>query len=215
VPEMPTPDEQFTETVTIGDDVVLRQEGTIHKLNALTSPLLAASPLPSSKADEVIKVLKFAWDIIKDSNATTATEGACTRILWAGDDDWVDYENAKDFASEEVKYTLDNFAGVNCYTVKFRVVGTYQARHPKIGGQWMPVIHVAFSRCDANWPWSIEGKATIDATNVSNMKTRDDPIPQIVLVTKITTSAKIGIKVESHERSFIFSINGRDGVKRL
>lgn len=214
--EQATPDDRFIETVSIGDETVVRNEGTFSELNALARPLMAApraGAAPGANVDDVIKVLTFTWDIIKDSNAKTVTDGACTRILWAQDDNWLNYENAKDFASDEVKYKLDNFAGVNCYTVHFKVVGTYRARHPTLGGQWMPVVYVAFTRCDANWPWWIDGKATIDAKNVSNMKTREDPIPQIVLVIKITTNAKFAFSWESHERSFVFNVNGEDGVK--
>jgi hypothetical protein len=214
--EQPTPDDRFIETASIGNHPVVRNEGTFPELNALAPPLMPAPQLrsaPGTKVDDLIKVLTFTWDIIKDSNATTVTEGACTRILCAQDDNWLNYENAKDFASEDVKYKLDNFAGVNCYTVNFKVVGTYRARHPTLGGQWLPVVHVAFTRCDANWPWWIGGTATIDATNVSNMKTREDPIPQIVLVIKITTNAKFAFSWESHARSFVFNVNGKDGVR--
>ncbi len=216
--EQVQPDDRFIETVSIGGNTVSRHEGTADELNALAPPLMAAPPPGAArgeKVDDVIKVLTFTWDIIKDSNAKTVTEGACTRILNARDDDWVNYENARNFASEEVTYKRDNFAGVNCYTVKFKVVGTCQARHPTLGGSWMPVVHVAFTRCDANWPWWIDGKAAIDVTNVSNMSTREDPIPQIVLVIKITTNAKVAFSWESHERSFTFNVNGRDGAKPI
>jgi hypothetical protein len=216
--EQAKPDDRFVETIAIGENTLVHHNGTFAELNALAPSLRAAPPLraaPGTKVDDVIKVLTFTWDIVKDSNAKTATEGACTRILCAQDDNWVNYENARDFASEEVKYKLDNFAGVNCYTVNFKVVGTYQARHPTLGGQWMPVVHVGFTQCHANWPWWIDGKATIDATNVSNMKTREDPVPQIVLVIKITTNAKFAFNWESHERSFIFNVNGQDGVKPI
>jgi hypothetical protein len=153
------------------------------------------------------------WDIVKDSAAQAATEGARTRILSAKDDNWVNYENAKDFQSAEVKYTLDNLFGVNCYTVNFRVAGTYQARHRTLGGAWMPIVHIAFSRCDANFPWIIDGKASIATDAVSNMATREDPVPQIVLNVKISTNAKFALNWESHERNFVFNVNAASGAK--
>jgi len=211
-------DEKFVETVEIGDKVVSKKEGTFRDLVEFEKkerPPLKA-PLPSSKADEIIKIAKFTWDIIKDSKAEAATESACSRILSVKDDNWQNYAEAVDFASKnETTYKLNNFAGVNCYTVKFKVAGTCRAKNPNLGGLWIPNVHITFFQCDANWPWIINGKANIDGTYVSNIGTVDEPIPQVVLNVKVVTKAKFIFGWESHEKTFEFTLNARDGVKEV
>lgn len=208
-------DEKFIETVEFDGKEISKIEGSFQEIKAFDAdkgPVLKA-PQTASKTDEIIKVAKFAWDIVKDSKAQAATEAACSRILCAKDDNWQNYAGATDFASKELTYKLDNFAGVNCYTVKFKVSGTCRAQNPNFGGFWIPNVHITFSRCDANWPWIIDGSASIDGTFVSNVGTVEAPVPQVVLNVKITTNAKFAFNWESHEKSFEFVLNGRDGVK--
>lgn len=211
-------DDKFIETVEVGDKVVSRKEGTFRDLVELEKkehPTLKAPPL-SSKADEIIKIAKFTWDIIKDSKAETATESACSRILSAKDDNWQNYGEASDFSSKEkTTYKLDNFVGVNCYTIQFKVIGTCRAKNPNLGGLWIPNVHITFFQCDANWPWIINGSANIDGTYVSNIGTVEEPVPQVVLNVKVATDAKFAFSWESHEKTFEFGLNARDGVKEV
>lgn len=85
--------------------------------------------------------------------------------------------------------------------------------NPDFGGQWIPNVHITFLKCDANIPWVLNGDAKIDSTFVSNMGTKADPIPQLVLNVKIKTDAKFALNWESHERTFEFTLNANDGVK--
>ena len=94
-----------------------------------------------------------------------------------------------------------------------QVAGTVKARHCSLGGAWLPLVHIAFSRCEANLPWIIEGKASIAPDMVSNMATREEPVPQILLGVKISTRAQFVIGWESHERNFVFNVNGKSGGK--
>lgn len=211
-------DDTLIETVEVDGAVVTQEQGTFAALGqpggAEGRRLTAALPR-QAKADDIIKVSQFAWDIIKDSKAEAATAAACSRILCAKDDHWENYGGAHDFESKRVTLKLDNFAKVNCYTVTFKIAGTYQASHPHCGGLWIPNVHVTFLQCDANWPWILNGTASIDGTYVSNMGTVDNPIPQVVLVIKIVTNARVAFNWESHEKTFEFTLNGRDGVKQV
>ncbi|WP_298903391.1 hypothetical protein [uncultured Psychroserpens sp.] len=209
-------EERFKEIVLIDDQETSFREGTLVELQVQEEQTLnhKQSPLMNAKASvgDVIEVSKFVWDIIKDSKASAATAATTSRILSVKDDRWEDYEKAQNFKSKEVTYKLDNFAGVNCYKVKFKVAGTYRAVNPDFGGQWIPNVHITFSECHANFPWIINGEAKIDEKYVSNMGTKTDPIPQLVLNVKIKTEAKFGFTVESHERTFEFTLNAQDGV---
>lgn len=212
-------DEQFIETVEINNQLISKREGTfadLIKLEAKTKKqsVLKGSLAPS-KADEVIKVSKFVWNIIKDSKAEVVTVSSCTRILSGKDDNWENYGGADDFASDEVTYKLNNFIGTNCYTIKFKVAGTCSARNPEFGGEWIPNAHVTFIECEATFPWVVNGTANIDTTNVSNMGTVEEPIPQVVLTIKISTKAKVALNWESHEKTFEFILNAKSGAKKV
>ncbi|WP_299887458.1 hypothetical protein [uncultured Lacinutrix sp.] len=208
-------EERFVEVVLVGGKEVISNEGTLKELAAKEKSLRNSRVRMASKGsvDDIIKVSKFVWDIIKDSKAEAATEATTSRVLSAKDDNWENYELAKNFESEEITYKLNNFAGVNCYTVKFKAAGTYKATNPSFGGKWIPNVHITFIKCDANFPWIINGSAIIDSTYVSNMGTKQNPIPQLVLNVKIKTDAKFAFNWESHERTFEFTLNGVDGVK--
>ncbi|AWM12840.1 hypothetical protein NHF50_02820 [Flavobacterium sp. NRK F10] len=218
---MPQEQEQrFREQVLVNGEQVISNEGTIEELGEkarkqATSSKLKGLTAKGGTAETVIEVAKFVWDIIKDSKASAATEETTSRVLSVKDTNWENYELAKNFASDEITYKLDNFVGVNCYTVKFKVAGTYKAVNPDFGGKWIPNIHVTFSRCDANIPWVINGSAVIDSTYVSNIGTKENPIPQLVLNIKIKTDAKFALNWESHERTFEFILNGETGVKLI
>lgn len=208
--------ERFVKIIEIDDEVVSIQEGTLHEIaiqRQEPEPNTAPVVLGASKADEIIKVAKFVWDIVKDSKAEAATEAAITRVLSAKGDKWENYGDAKNMDCKEVTYKLDNVVGVNCYMLKFRVAGTYRAKHPDIGGLWIPNAHITFSKCSATWPWTVNGGAIIDGTNISNMGSVKDPVPQLVLNVKIRSNAKIGLNVESHEETFEFLLNADDGAR--
>jgi hypothetical protein len=210
-------DDRFIEIVEVNDQPVSKRDGTFPELikqeaAARKKTLLRAPGVPS-KADEVIKVARFVWDIVKDSKAEVATENSCTRLLSVKDDNWEHYGGALDFASDPVTYKLNNFAGVNCYRIKFRVAGTRSAMNPLFGGKWMPNIHVTFDQCEATFPWIVTGQAFIDAINVSNIGTVTEPVPQVVLTVKFKTNAKFVFNVESHERTFEFVLNAQTGAK--
>lgn len=208
--------EKFIETVSMGEKVFSTQEGTFPELvqsePKKKSPAAMRGAGPAEKADAAIKVAKFVWDIIKDSTAQAATDSACTRILSGHDENWQHYGEAKDFETKELTYKLNNFAGVNCYTVKFKVAGTCAAKNPEFGGMWIPNAHVTFAECYANFPWNISGKAKIDTTNISNIGTVEEPVPQVVLNITIKTDAKIAFNWESHEKTFEFKLNGKSGA---
>ena len=210
-------DEKFLEIVEIDGELISQTEGTFMELAKLEKkevPVVKTTPL-KSKVDEFIKVAKFAWDIIKDSKAEAVTESACSRILCAKDDSWQNYGEAEDFISDELTLKLNNFAGVNRYTVTFKIAGTCHEINPDFGGLWIPNVHVTFFKCSATIPWSINGSASIDGTNISNIGTVENPIPQVVLNIKIVTNAKIVFNWESHEKNFEFILNGKDGVKQV
>lgn len=209
--------QEYKETVFLNDEEISFREGTLEQLNFEEEKCLADKPpmLGKSKVDDAIKVSKFVWDIIKDSKAEAVTSATTTRVLSSEDSDWKNYEYAKNFESDKVTYKLDNFAGVNCYTVKFKVAGTYRAVNPNFGGKWIPNIHITFFECHANFPWIINGSVVIDDKFVSNMGSKKDPIPQLVLNVKIKTDAKFAFNWESHERTFEFTMNGEDGVKLI
>ena len=209
-------DEQFKEIVLVDDIETSLREGTFKELVEQEEKSVFSKPqIMRSKmgVDSAIKVSKFVWSIIKDSTGSAATSATTSRILSSKDDKWENYENAQNFKSKENTYKLNNFAGVNCYTIKFKVAGTYRAMNPDFGGQWIPNVHITFIKCDANFPWIINGEAKIDEEFVSNMGTKADPIPQLVLNVKIKTKAKFAFTVESHERTFEFTLNSHKGVE--
>ncbi len=213
-----TGDEKFIKTVGIDGEVVSIQEGTFQEIalpRVKPESNIAPGAMGAAKVDDIIKVAKFAWDIIKDSNAQAATEAATTRVLSPKDDNWVHYAHAQDIPCKEILYKLDNIVGVNCFTVKFRVAGTHRAKHEEIGGLWMPNAHITFSKCSANWPWAINGRVIIDNTNLSNMGSVEEPIPQLVLNVKIKSDAKFGLNWESYEETFEFLLNANDGAKPI
>ena len=205
-------DEKFIKTVEIDDEVVSTQEGTFREIalpRVKPKSNIAPGAMGAAKVDDIIKVAKFAWDIIKDNKAQAATEAASTRVLSPKDDNWVHYGHAQDITCKDITYKLDNIIGVNCFTVKFRVAGTYRAKHNEIGGLWMPNAHITFAKCSATWPWVLNGSVKIDNTNLSNMGSVEEPIPQLVLNVKIKSDAT----VQSCEETFEFLLNANDGAK--
>jgi hypothetical protein len=214
----PGADDKFVETVLYGERLASERKGTLKELAAQAAQARkpAAPPLRAGGAEKVeaaIEVAKFVWDIIKDSKAVVETAGACTSVLSPRDKDWVHYAQAQDFASDMVSYKLDNFVGVNCYTVKFRIAGTNRARNPAFGGLWIPNVHVFFARCDATFPWQLSGKATINDKEISNVGSVEDPIPQLELLVSIKAEGKFALNWETHQKDFEFTLNARDGVK--
>jgi hypothetical protein len=208
--------EAFIETVEVGGDVILKREGTFQELSCSSSePRLLAAQVKANgaKVDDVIKVAKFAWDIIKDSNAVAESTNTTTRILSAKDENWFNYAQARNIECQLVRYKLDNIVGTNCFDIRFRLGGTCGARHETIGGLWIPNAHITFDKCSATWPWIVEGSVAIDAENISNMGTVNDPIPQVVVIVKIKAKAKFALNWESHERTFEFTLNAETGAK--
>lgn len=209
-------DERYIETLQVGDEAPSRREGTLAELGGEPAtpkrPRLRAG---GASVDDVIKVLNLAWTIIKDTKAEASTSAACTRVLSPKDDNWANYAHARNFLTAPITFKLDNFMGVNCFTVTFRLAGSCAARHPTIGGDWIPNAHVTFAKCEANWPWIVNGQAAIDTTYVTNLGSVEAPIPQVVLSIKIKADAKFIAGWESHERTFEFNLDGRDGARLI
>lgn len=110
-------EERYKEIILVDDIEQSSRVGTLEDLVEQEKKELAKKPSKMAlkvSVDDVIKVSKFVWDIIKDSKASAATESTTSRILSAKDGNWENYELAKNFESKEVTYKLNNFVGVNC-----------------------------------------------------------------------------------------------------
>lgn len=196
---------RFIETIALSDTTLSQQVVSLKTDD--TESVAGAVAI----ADTSIKVLKFAWDFIKESTAVASTEFTSSQVLAEADKNWQHYANAKDFKTNNITWKLDNVAGVNCFTTVFKVIGTYRAKHTNFGGMWIPNIEVVCSKCNTNWPWNVNGTVAI-SSSVSNKGSHNDPIPQVNLAVKLNAQAP---PWESKERTFNFVINAQSGIRLL
>ena len=161
------------------------------------------------------KILKGAWNVIKDSKAQATTTAESAKILCVSDEHWGHYSGGKEARSKPVTWKLDNFAGVNCFTIEFSVSARCGAKHKDLPGLWIPNINVIFSECRTNWPWVLEGNAMVDAGSLFNTGTPDHTIPEVRLDIDISAKAHAGLQWEDRNRKFSFNVNAQSGLTEL
>ena len=128
---------------------------------------------------------------------------------------WQNYTGGKEARSSEVEWKLNNFAGVNCFLVRFNVVVQYAVTHSKFPGLWISSIKVLFPQCDANWPWVLEGIAKIDEKSLYNAGSAKEMVPQVRLDVSLNAKAKAALQWEELNRSAAFTVNAKKGISSL
>jgi hypothetical protein len=135
------------------------------------------------------------------------------KILAETDSNWQNYSGGTEVRSPELKWELYNFAGVNCFQVRFNVVVQYAVKHRTL--PWISSIKVLFPQCDANFQWVLEGIAKIDQGSVINSGSENEMVPQAQLDVSFNAKAKFALGWQDLDRSASFTVNAKTGISLL
>lgn len=160
-------------------------------------------------AATVIAVSKFAWDVIKDNRPQTEAQGAFTRALSGSDDRYDQYQLAKRSASKVVHIKTKGLIPVTQTEVKFALSGYYDAKHPSIGGHWLPLINMDVKEMYAIISWKVNAKASV--TQPVNVGTVTTPVPEMPVFMQVTTSGVF----QNFTQKYEFRANGKNGFSYI
>lgn len=126
-----------------------------------------------------IEAGKLAWDIIKEGKAVGQSSDAMTYVLSKSDTDPLNYIGAKDGASGEYKWEINDactwFGTINYVTIRVQVEGKYGAvprdGSPAPKGYYLPSVYVNVAQCSVNFPCSASGSANL--ANPANIGTSE------------------------------------------
>jgi hypothetical protein len=157
--------------------------------------------------DKGLEVGKKVWDFIRSGVAVDNTKGAehSTYVLSASDPATINYEYAKASTSKVVSFVGKRLWWEN-YRVDFTLEADYDAKNPKLPGQWMPNINVRVNKSTADYGYVLNG--SVKVSNTVNRGSLAAPIPEAQL--DVTISAK-NWSVNTQQVSFI--ANGATGAR--
>lgn len=177
--------------------------------------IVAQAPTnPVDQAEKIIEVVekglvvgKKVWDFIRDGVAVDKTKDAevSTYVLSATDPSSINYEYAKASTSKVVSFVGKRMWWEN-YRVDFALEADYDAKNPKIPGQWLPNVNVRINKSTAAYGYVLNGSAKVN--NTVNRGAAAAPIPELQL--DVTISAK-NWSVNTQQVSFI--ANGATGAR--
>lgn len=169
---------------------------------------------PIDQANQIIEVVekglvvgKKVWDFIRSGVAVDKSKEAevSTYVLSATDPASINYEYAKASTSKVVSFVGKRLWWEN-YRVDFALEADYDAKNPKIPGQWLPNVNVRVNKSTADYGYVLNGSAKVN--NTVNRGGIASPIPELQL--DVTLSAK-NWSTNSQQVSFI--ANGATGAR--
>ncbi|WP_306553924.1 hypothetical protein [Acidovorax sp.] len=160
-------------------------------------------------AKVAIEVAKLVWDVIKNNRPETVATGAFTSVYASGDSNWDNYDQAKSGASQAVTIKSKNLFTMTLTEVRFALTGYYGAKHPSIGGHWLPLVNVDVQHVYAFLSWKVNAKASV--TLPVNMGTVADPNPEMPVFMQISESGLFQNDTINYE----FRANGKDGFRYI
>lgn len=169
---------------------------------------------PIDQADKIIDLVerglvvgKKVWDFIRNGVAVDKTKSAevSTFVLSSTDPATINYEYAKASSSKVVSFVGKRLWWEN-YRVDFVLDADYDAKNPKLPGQWLPNVNIRIKKSTADYGYVLNGNATV--SNVVNRGAAAAPIPELQLDVKISAT---NWSTNSMEYSFI--ANGATGAR--
>jgi hypothetical protein len=187
---------------------ITRVPGRMDPANAVEARLIGESPqrpeAPRSAAGElaagpaappvgpgdVIEVVRFVWEFIKDNQPVATSAGASTAVIAAGTDP-LDYANAKEGRSETYRFyardaVFEDWILVDC---RFRLEGSYLAvpAQPDIPfGRYLPSVYFNVLQMYASWGYRLDARAEVSPP--ANLGPPGDVEPQVRVYAKLTLS---------------------------
>lgn len=139
---------------------------------------------------EVLEVVRFVWEFIKENRPVATSEGASTAVIAAGTDP-LDYANAKEGRSGTYRFyaydaVFKDWILVDCL---FRLEGSYLATPVQPGipsGGYLPSVYFNVLKTYASFGYRLDARAEVSYP--SNLGSPDDVEPQVRVYAKISMS---------------------------